>query len=276
MLHIGCHLSSSGGYLAMGKTAVSIGADTFQFFTRNPRGSKSKPFDPEDCARLVDFMSENDFAPIVAHAPYTLNPCSADEKVRDFARLVFKGDIEILEHIPGALYNFHPGSHVGQGVEKGIELTGEILNEVLENDWHTTVLIECMSGKGSEIGSTFEEVKKIIDTTGGDSRVGVCIDTCHISDSGYDVTDSIEATLEHFDSVVGLDRLKAIHINDSMNPRGAKKDRHQKIGVGTIGTDAFEKIINCKYIRHLPFILETPCEFEEYKQEIELLRGLYK
>ncbi len=258
----------------MGKTAVSIGADTFQFFTRNPRGSKSKPFDPEDCAKLVEFMKENSFAPIVAHAPYTLNPCSADERVRDFARLVFKGDMEILENIPGALYNFHPGSHVGQGVEKGIELTSEILNEVLANDWHTTLLIECMSGKGSEIGFEFEQIKQMIDSTGGDKRVGVCLDTCHISDAGYSVSDNIEKTIEHFDKVIGISRLKAVHINDSMNPQGAKKDRHQKIGHGTIGLEAFEKTVNCKYLSGLPFILETPCELDEYREEIKLLRSL--
>ncbi len=272
MLHIGCHLSSSSGYLNMGKTAMSIGADTFQFFTRNPRGSKTKPFDEADCKALVEFMTENNFAPIVAHAPYTLNPCSADEKVREFARLVFHGDMQILEHIPGALYNFHPGSHVGQGVEKGIELTAEIMNEVLQNDYKTTLLIECMSGKGSEIGHTFEQVRQLIDAVGGDSRVGVCIDTCHISDAGYDVIDNIESTMEHFDSVIGINRLKAVHINDSMNPVGAKKDRHQKIGDGFIGLDAFEKIVNCKYLKDLPFILETPCELEGYKKEIELLR----
>ncbi len=276
MLHIGCHLPSSGGYFNMGKTAVSIGADTFQFFTRNPRGSKAKPFDEDDCMSLVEFMKEHDFAPIVAHAPYTLNPCSADERVRDFARLVFQGDMEILEHIPGALYNFHPGSHVGQGVEKGIELTAEIMNEVLEKDHHTSLLIECMSGKGSEIGGTFDEIRAIIDRVGGDERVGVCIDTCHISDAGYDVVNSIEKTLEDFDRIVGLNRLKAIHINDSMNPIRSHKDRHQKIGQGTIGIDAFEKIVNCKYIKELPFILETPCTLEEYQKEIELLRGLVK
>ncbi len=276
MLHIGCHLSSSGGYLNMGKTAVSIGADTFQFFTRNPRGSKAKPFDGQDCDALAEFMKEHSFAPIVAHAPYTLNPCSADEKVRDFARLVFHGDMEILEHIPGALYNFHPGSHVGQGSEKGIELTADIMNEVLAKDYHTTLLIECMSGKGSEIGCTFEEVREIINRVGGDGRVGVCIDTCHISDAGYDVTENFEKTLEDFDKTVGLSRLKAIHINDSMNPKGAHKDRHQKIGMGTIGIGAFEKIVNCKYVKDLPFILETPCTLEEYQKEIELLRGLAK
>ena len=274
MFYIGCHLSSSNGYLAMGQVAESIGANTFQFFTRNPRGGKAKDIDPADAGAYNMFAKERNFGPILAHAPYTLNPCSADPKVRDFANMVFVDDLNRLEYTPGAMYNFHPGSHVGQGVEVGIQLISQQLNAVIKADQSTTVLLETMAGKGSEVGGNFEELREIIDRVDLDHKMGVCLDTCHVNDAGYDVVNDLDGVLTKFDNVVGLDRLKAIHINDSMNPLGAHKDRHQKIGDGFIGKDAFERIINHPALRELPFYLETPNELDGYAYEIALLKSL--
>lgn len=276
MLHIGCHLSTSKGYFHMGKEALSIGADTFQFFTRNPRGSSAKPFDAEDAKNLYTLMEQNNFAPIVAHAPYTMNACSADEGIRNLARTMMADDLKNLEHLPGTLYNFHPGSHVGQGVDIGIKYICEMLNNVLFKDQKTIVLLETMAGKGSEVGSTFEELKEIIDGTNLNGKLGVCLDTCHVSDGGYDIVGNLEGVLEEFDRVIGIDRLKAIHLNDSLNSLGAHKDRHAKIGEGHIGIEAFEKIINHPSLKHLPFNLETPNDLDGYAKEIRLLRDLYK
>ena len=260
----------------MGKTATELGANTFQFFTRNPRGGSVKKFDESDAAALVAYMKENSFGKIVAHAPYTLNPCSAEEKTREFANMVFSGDIEIMEHLPGNLYNFHPGSHVGQGVDVGVKYILEMLNSNMRRDMTTTVLLETMAGKGSEIGASFEELKTIIDGCEYKEHLGVCLDTCHISDAGYDVKDGLDKTLEEFDRIIGLDRLYAVHLNDSKNPTGAHKDRHEKIGQGFIGLEYIEKIINNKYLFNLPFELETPNDNDGYAKEIQLLKGLRK
>ena len=276
MLHIGCHLSVSKGYYHMGQEALSIGADTFQFFTRNPRGAGVKKVDPEDAKKLVALMQENNFAKIVAHAPYTLNACSGDAHIRELAKTMMAGDLENLEHVPGNYYNFHPGSHVGQGVEAGIEFITQALNAVLREEQSTTVLLETMAGKGSEVGARFEELRAIIDGVTLQEKMGVCLDTCHVSDAGYDIINDLDGVLDEFDRVIGLERLKAIHLNDSMNPCGAHKDRHAKIGEGHIGVEAMERIINHPRLRDLPFNLETPNELEGYGAEIELLRGLYR
>lgn len=275
MLHIGCHLSSSAGYENMVKTALSIGADTFQFFTRNPRGSKSKAPDLEDMRRATELMKANNFAPAVAHAPYTLNPASSKEEVRAFAYDIFLDDLKILENLPGNYYNFHPGSHLGDGSVEGVKRTTDILNRVLTPELHTTVLIETMAGKGSEIGASFEEIKSIIDGVELRGKLGVCLDTCHISDGGYDVINEFESVLDEFDKIIGLDMLCAIHLNDSKNPSGAKKDRHEKIGDGFIGLDAVTKIINSPRLLGKPFVLETPNELDGYEKEIALLKTLY-
>lgn len=275
MLHIGCHLSVSKGFFNMGKEALSIGADTFQFFTRNPRGASAKKFDAEDAQKLVALMQSNNFAPIVAHAPYTMNACSGDENIRTLAKTMMADDLKNLEHIPGTLYNFHPGSHVGQGVQKGIEYICDMLNSIMTEQQSTVILLETMSGKGSEIGSSFEQLRSIIDGVELNGKLGVCLDTCHISDGGYDIVNNLDGVLEEFDRIIGIDRLKAIHINDSLNPLGAHKDRHAKIGEGHIGIAAFEKIINHPLLRHLPFNLETPNDLDGYAAEIRLLRGLY-
>ena len=275
MLHIGCHLSSSAGYESMVKTALSIGADTFQFFTRNPRGSKAKAPDGDDMRRASELMRANNFAPAVAHAPYTLNPASSKEEVRAFAYDIFLDDLKILENLPGNYYNFHPGSHLGDGSDEGIKRTTDILNRVLTPDLHTTVLIETMAGKGSEIGASFEEIKAIIDGVELKNKLGVCLDTCHISDGGYDVINEFESVLDEFDKIIGLDKLYAIHLNDSKNPQGAKKDRHEKIGDGFIGLDAVGKIINSPRLKGKPFVLETPNELDGYEKEIALLKTLY-
>lgn len=273
MLHIGCHLSASGGYRRMAEEALSIGADTFQFFTRNPRGGASKPLDPDDMAACAAICREHHFAPLVAHAPYTLNPCGSEQRVRAFARQVFADDLAILEHLPGNYYNFHPGSHVGQGIEAGIALVTELLNEVLKPGWKTTVLLEAMAGKGSEVGSRFEELKAIIDGTERGDELGVCLDTCHIFCAGYDVVGDLDGVLKEFDRIIGLDRLKAIHLNDSMQPFGSHKDRHEKIGQGTLGLDAIRQIISHPSLRDLPFILETPHEdVSGYAMEIRTLK----
>lgn len=273
---IGCHLSVSKGFENMGKEALSIGANTFQFFTRNPRGGKAKDIDKADIENLLKLMQEHNFGKILAHAPYTLNPCSKDEKTREFALNTMIDDLKRMEYLPNNLYNFHPGSHTGQGIEKGIELICNQLNTVLYEDMTTTVLLETMAGKGSEVGSKFEELKTIIDNTNLNDKLGVCLDTCHVFDGGYDIVDNLENVLEEFDKIIGISKLKAIHINDSMNYLGCHKDRHQKIGQGAIGIDAFERIINHKYLKDLPYYLETPNELDGYKAEIALLKSLYK
>lgn len=275
MLNIGCHLSTSKGFLAMGKDALSIDANTFQFFTRNPRGSKAKAIDPQDAEALKELMKENSFAPILAHAPYTLNPCSSQEKTREFARITMADDLERMEYFPGNMYNFHPGSHTDQGVDTGIEEIVTLLNEIIKKDHQTTILLETMAGKGSEIGGKFEELIRIIDNVEIKNKMGVCMDTCHVYDAGYDIVNNLDGVLDEFDSIVGIDRLKAIHINDSMNPMGSHKDRHQKIGEGSIGLEAMSKIINHPKLRKLPFYLETPNELPGYAKEIDLLRSRY-
>lgn len=275
MFYIGCHLSASKGFLHMAKEAVSIGANTFQFFTRNPRGFAAKDIDEKDVAEFIKFAKEHNFGKILAHAPYTLNPSSADEKVRDLALRIMKDDMERMEYVPGNLYNFHPGSHVGQGPEKGIELTAYLLNSTLTPDMTTTVLLETMSGKGSEIGRSFEEIRAIIDKTELSEKVGVCLDTCHVYDAGYDIVSNFDKVLDEFDSIIGLDKLYALHINDSKNPYESHKDRHEKIGEGYIGVDAMADIINNPRVKHLPFLLETPNELDGYKEEIELLKSKY-
>lgn len=273
MLHIGCHLSTSKGFENMGKTALSIGADTFQFFTRNPRGGQAKEINPQDAAALRALMAQNHFAPIIAHAPYTLNPASADPKIRTFALQTMADDLQRMEFFPGNLYNFHPGSHVGQGIDAGIELITEALNEILTPQLHTTVLLETMSGKGSEVGSRFEELKQILDGVKLNEKMGVCLDTCHINDAGYSLV-KLDETLAAFDKQIGLSRLKAIHLNDSLNPVGAHKDRHACIGKGTIGLQTLTNVINHPALKHLPFCLETPNDLAGYEKEIKLLRSL--
>lgn len=276
MFQIGCHLSASKGFLHMGKEAVALGGNTFQFFTRNPRGGAAKAIDEKDVESFKAFAKENGIHVILAHAPYTLNACSADESTREFAKNTFADDLKRMEYVPGNMYNFHPGSHVGQGVEVGIEFIAEALNEVLSKEQTTTVLLETMAGKGSEIGRNFEELKQIIDKVTVKEKLGVCLDTCHVNDAGYDIINNLDGVLKEFDEIIGLDRLKAIHINDSMNPIGSHKDRHQKIGKGTIGLDALGRIINHPKLRKLPFYLETPQEdIMGYAKEIELLRNLY-
>ena len=276
MFTIGCHLSSSKGYLDMAKTAVSINANTFQFFTRNPRGGAAKPIDEADIKAFLQYSKENGIEKILAHAPYTLNACSADESIREFALNTMIDDIRRMEYTPGQYYNFHPGSHVKQGADVGIKLIAEHLNKVLYPEMTTTVLLETMSGKGSEVGRSFEEIKEIIDRTELDDKLGVCLDTCHVYDAGYDIVADIDGVLDEFDRVIGIDRLKAIHINDSKNPFASHKDRHEKIGDGFIGTEAMGRIINHPMLRDLPFYLETPNELDGYKREIETLRELYK
>lgn len=275
MLYIGCHLSASKGFLAMGKQAHSIGANTFQFFTRNPRGGKAKDIDENDVKAYIEFAKEHQFGKIVAHAPYTLNAAAAEERVREFAFETFKDDLMRMEYVPGNYYNFHPGSHVGQGVEKGIELISGTLNGVLFPEMTTTVLLETMAGKGSEVGRSFEEIKAIIDRTELSDKLGVCLDTCHVSDGGYDIISEPDAVLEEFDRIIGLDRLKAIHLNDSMNPMGAHKDRHAKIGEGHIGFEALMRFIKHPAIDGLPINLETPNEIDGYAREIAMIKENY-
>lgn len=273
---IGCHLSASKGYLDMGKVAQSIGATTFAFFTRNPRGGAAKPLDPQDAKALCTFLKENNFGTLVAHAPYTLNACSDKESVRQFAKEVFQDDLERMEHTPNQYYNFHPGSHMKQGLEVAIPMISGVLNQIMKPQMTTTVLLETMAGKGSEVGSHFEELKEIIDQVELKDKMGVCLDTCHVYDAGYDIVNDLDGVLTQFDKIIGLNKLKAIHINDSMNPFQSHKDRHQCIGQGSIGIEAFERIINHAALKDKPFILETPNEISGYKAEIELLRKLYK
>ncbi len=276
MLKIGCHLSTANGFLGMGKDAVSIGANTFQFFTRNPRGGSAKAISPKDVSAFLTLAREHDFAVLLAHAPYTLNVCAADEGIRRFARDMLADDLARMEYVPGSMYNFHPGSHVQQGVDTGIGLITEALNDVLKPEQTTTVLLETMAGKGSEIGRTFEELRRIIDGVELKEKIGVCLDTCHVYDSGYDIVNDLDGVLAEFDRIVGLDRLKAIHLNDSKNPFQSHKDRHETIGNGSLGLETFEKVINHPRLCQLPFYLETPNELPGYALEIALLKGLYK
>lgn len=274
MIKIGSHLSISKGYLNMAKEATKMNANTFAFFTRNPRGGSARKLDLEDIERFNEYLKGNNFEKLVAHAPYTMNLASSDEKTREFARMAMKEDIERMELIPNNYYNFHPGSHVKQGAEKGIELIAELLNEVIFETMTTTILLETMAGKGTEVGRSFEELKQIIDKVELKDKIGVCLDTCHVSDGGYDITNDLDFVLSEFDRIIGIDKLKALHLNDSKNPLGAHKDRHEKIGDGYLGIDTFKKIVNHPYLKTLPMILETPNDFDGYKKEIEILRGL--
>jgi len=277
MLNIGCHLSASKGYVNMAKETLDINGNTFQFFTRNPRGGQAKEINEEDVKKFLEIAKENNFAKILAHSPYTINVCSADEKTRRFGIDTMKDDLKRMEYTPGNLYNFHPGSHVNQGVEKGIELIIEALDEILTEEQTTTVLLETMAGKGSEVGRTFEEIRAIIDGVKLNHKLGVCLDTCHVYDAGYDIVNDLDNVLEQFDKIIGLERLKAIHINDSKNPFASHKDRHEKIGEGSIGLEAFERIINHPKLKDLPFFLETPQEdLQGYANEIEILKKLSK
>lgn len=276
MLNIGCHLSSAKGYLHMGKEALSIGANTFQYFTRNPRGSKAKAVNLTDIAALNELISQEHFVTLVAHAPYTLNLCSADKGLRDFAIQAMTEDLATMEYLPGNLYNFHPGSHVKQGAETGIRLIAEGLNRILHPNLHTTVLLETMAGKGSEVGRSFQELRAILDRVELAEKMGICLDTCHVFDAGYDIVDRLDEVLEEFDRVIGLERLRAIHLNDSLNPCGSHKDRHAKIGQGHIGLPALTRIINHPKLRNLPFELETPNDLEGYQAEIHLLREAFQ
>lgn len=272
MFRIGCHISAAGGYLAMGKKAAALGANTFAFFTRNPRGGASKALDEADVAAFLDFAAERDISALVAHAPYTLNPCAEKENVREFARLAFREDLQRMEATPGHCYNFHPGSHVGQGVTVGIEKITEILNESLFPEMRTTVLLETMAGKGSEVGGRFEELRAILDGVALADKMGVCFDTCHVWDAGYDIVNDLDGVLTEFDRVVGLHRLRAVHLNNSKNDLGSHKDRHEKIDEGYLPEAAIRRIITHEALRDLPFILETPNEDEGYAREIALLR----
>ncbi|MBU3219275.1 deoxyribonuclease IV [Clostridium algidicarnis] len=276
MINIGCHLSSSKGFKNMGENALKIGANTFQFFTRNPRGSKAKDIDEKDVKKFLELAKENNFGKILAHAPYTLNPCSADDRNREFAIEIMKDDLNRMEYIPNNLYNFHPGNHVKQGVEAGIEYIVYALNSILKEEQTTKVLLETMSGKGTEIGRNFEEIAEIIKGVRLKDHIGVCLDTCHIYDAGYDIVNELDKVLDEFDRIIGLDKLCAIHLNDSKNPFESHKDRHETIGEGYIGLDAISNIINHKKLCHLPFFLETPNELEGHKREIELLKSVYK
>lgn len=276
MLKIGCHLSSAKGFLAMGKTAVEIGANTFQFFTRNPRGGNAKELDLEDVTAYRSFAEEQGLFPALAHAPYTLNACAAKEDLREFARNTMADDLARLEHLPGSMYNFHPGSHVQQGAEKGIELIAGLLNEILTPEQSTIVLLETMAGKGSEVGRSFEELREILDRVKLSDKMGVCLDTCHVWDGGYDIANDLDGVLTEFDRVIGLPRLKAIHLNDSKNPLGSHKDRHEKLGEGAIGLEALTQVVNHPALRELPFYLETPNELEGYAREIAAVKGNYQ
>lgn len=272
MTYIGAHLSSSQGFYKMGKAAMKIGANTLQCFVRNPRGAKAKTIDPVDLGKLRELMIEQNFGPIVAHAPYIMNACSKDEGIRALAEEILTGDLALMEYLPGNYYNFHPGSHVGQGTETGITQISDMLNRVLHPELKTVVLLETMTGKGSEIGGRFEELREIIDRVECKERIGVCLDTCHVWDGGYDVVNDLDGVVTEFDKVIGLAYLKAIHVNDSMNPFGAKKDRHALIGEGHLGLDAIIRVLTHPALKHLPFNLETPTEDEGHAQEIALLR----
>ena len=272
MIKIGCHLSSSKGFLHMGKEAAAIGANTFQFFTRNPRGSRAKAIDPEDVRAYLAFADEHGIGQIVAHAPYTLNPCSAREETREFALETMRDDLERLEYLPGNYYNFHPGSHVGQGIEAGITQIAGTLNEILVPGQRTVVLLETMAGKGSEVGSRFEELERILEQVMHPELMGVCLDTCHVYDAGYDIAEDLEGVLDSFDRIIGLEKLKAVHVNDTKNPMGSHKDRHEKIGEGFLGLEALRRVVHHPKLSGLPFCLETPNELPGYEAEIRLLR----
>jgi deoxyribonuclease-4 len=273
MIYIGNHLSSSKGFAAMGEMAVKLGGDTFAFFTRNPRGGAAKAIDPADAMKLRQFMKEHSFGTLVAHAPYTMNVCAAKPDIREFSRNMLKEDLDRMQYLPGNYYNFHPGSHVGQGSEAAIPMIADALNAALKPEHETTVLLETMAGKGSEVGRSFEELRAIIDRVELSDKVGVCFDTCHVWDGGYDIVNDLDGVLAEFDRVIGLDRLKAVHFNDSMNVCAAHKDRHQKIGEGCIGSDALKQVVCHPLLQGKPFILETPNEDEGYAKEIALVRS---
>ena len=273
MLYLGCHLSSSGGFAAMGRTALAIGANTFQFFTRNPRGGQAKAIDPADAQALAEMQRSGVIGPIVAHAPYTINPCAAAEKTLDFARQTMKDDLARMEYLPGNFYNFHPGSHVGQGTDAGIRLIAETLDFAMTQEQSTTVLLETMAGKGTEIGGRFSELRDVIDRCKLPEKLGVCLDTCHVHDAGYDIVSHFEDVLAEFDRVLGLSRLRAIHLNDSKNPLGARKDRHECVGRGELGLEALERVLRFAAARDLPVVLETPNDLTGYAAEIALLRN---
>lgn len=275
MLNIGCHLSTSKGFKHMGKDALSIGANTFQFFTRNPRGSKAKQIDEKDVAGLLEIVMENQFAVLLAHAPYTMNPCSGDEGIRKLAHDMMEDDLVRMEYLPGNLYNFHPGSHVAQGLDAGISFISNLLNEILKPEQKTTVLLETMSGKGSEVGGKFEELREILNRVNLSEKMGVCLDTCHVYDAGYDIVNDLDGVLENFDKIIGLDKLQAIHLNDSLNTFASHKDRHACIGEGNMGLEAIVNVINHPKLRKLPFYLETPNELPGHAQEIRMLREAY-
>lgn len=276
MLRIGCHLSSSKGFLHMGKEAVQIGANTFQFFTRNPRGSKAKEIDEKDVQAYHRFAREHGISQILAHAPYTLNPCSKDAHTREFALMTMEDDLKRMEYVPGNCYNFHPGSHVGQGAEEGIRLIADTLNQILKKEQHTTVLLETMAGKGTEVGRSFEEIRAILDKIDLKDHMGVCLDTCHVYDAGYDIVNHLDQVLEEFDALIGLERLKAIHMNDSKNPFASHKDRHEKIGEGSLGAETFRQMVNHPLLAGIPIYLETPNELDGYAREIQMLRDMEK
>ena len=276
MFTIGCHLSSSAGFYHMGKEAIGIGANTFQFFTRNPRGSKAKAIDQKDVERFHAFCQENGIERILAHAPYTLNACSKDPHVREFALETMADDLVRMEYVPGNCYNFHPGSHVGQGAEEGIRIIADTLNQILKPEQTTTVLLETMSGKGSEVGKSFEEIRAILDRVELQEHMGVCLDTCHVYDAGYDIVNDLDGVLEQFDRMIGLSRLRAIHMNDSKNPFASHKDRHEKIGQGSIGAEAMIRIINHPALQGIPVYLETPNELDGYAEEIRFLKENYQ
>lgn len=276
MLNIGCHLSASKGYTHMAQEAINIGGNTFQFFTRNPRGSKAKAIDLKDIEKFLAFAQQNQLGKILAHAPYTLNPCSADGRVREFALETMADDMRRMEYTPNNYYTFHPGSHVGQGVEPGIEMIAGLLNEILQPAQTTMILLETMSGKGSEVGSRFQEIRAIIDRVELHDKLGVCLDTCHVYDAGYDIVNDLDGVLAEFDQIIGLERLCAIHLNDSKNPFASHKDRHEKIGQGALGLPTLINVINHPRLRHLPFYLETPNELDGYAEEISILKAAYK
>lgn len=275
-MYIGSHISSSKGYEAMGKQALKLGASTFAFFTRNPRGGKAKEIVREDVEKFLKITGEHSFGPVVAHAPYTMNPCAAKPEILTFARETFRDDMRRMEYIPGNYYNFHPGSHVGQGAETGVQLVADMLNECMDDAQSTMVLLETMAGKGTELGRSFEELRQILDLVRPQilDKVGICLDTCHVWDAGYDIVRDLDGVLAHFDEVIGFSKLKAVHLNDSMNERGSHKDRHEKIGKGHIGMEAFQNIVNHPVLRELPFILETPNDDAGWTQEIEMLRRM--
>lgn len=275
MLTIGCHMSVAKGFEKMGLTAIKIGANTLQFFTRNPRGSKAKELDQKDIAAFRLLMNEHHFGKILAHAPYTLNPASSNGHTREFALETLRDDLIRMESLPGNYYNFHPGSHVGSGVQTGIDLISDALNQILFPNQSTIVLLETMAGKGSEIGGSFQELRRITDGVELQEKLGICLDTCHVSDGGYDIAGRLDQVLEEFDHVIGLSRLKAVHLNDSLNPLGSHKDRHANIGKGTLGLEAFERMINHPVLRDLPFYLETPNDDDGHGEEISLLKSLY-